>query len=347
MRILIVSDVHPYSTFDVYKGYCDGFESLKVPYETVNLPLLLEANSMERAMTLVVAKMLIKENAFTHVLFVAGTMIPRWVLESKYDKKIGMIATDDPHSSKMLLDNYDLLDYYFTNEKTLEVLGKNNIVYLPTAVSEASVGRSKVSRSPHYQSDVCFIGSIYPNRVKPLETVCRWAENNGKKLKIIGPVDAGALWGETFVPKDSIIMKYAQNGVVDNKETLMYYANSKCVINMDRDVKWSPCYKEENPHLINRDISPYSMNPRCYETSICKVPQLYIDPRKEAIDIFGDDIWYGSTDDPASIATSLDKIFGTRKKMINNKVTSAYKKVVKNHLYTHRAAKIISTFIKL
>jgi hypothetical protein len=340
MRILLVSDSHPYSTFDVFKGYCNGFAELKIPFETVNLVELLDTYSPETAMGMLLAKTLIKSNAFTHVLYVAGTMIPKWVLESKYDKQIGFIATDDPHSSKMLLENKDCIDYYFTNEKAIENK-RDKIFYIPTAVSSTQLNCNKDVGNNLYKSDVCFIGSVYPNRVKPLEDALRWCIKNNKIAKILGPIRGRTTYGELFVPENSIIHQYGINTIVDNKETNKYYANAKVVINMDRDVNWSPAFSNANPHLY--ECIPYSSNPRVYEIAACKTIQLFINPRQEIEDTFGDNIYQCCTD---TISKTLDTIFSTKESILKKKISNCYDIVKKNHTYTHRAASIINYLIR-
>lgn len=340
MRLLIVSDTAPYSTYDVYKGYCEGFENIKVPYETVNLVDLCSSYSMEVACGLLLSKLLLKENNFTHVLFVAGTMIPSWILNSKYDKKVCMIGTDDPHSSKMLLDNKKYIDYYFTNERNMDD-PINGIYYNPTACSYFHLNAGNTPKNPDYYTDICFIGSVYPNRVKPLEEAIKWCVKNKKKITLLGPIQGRTTYGELFVPEDSIIHAVGKHCVVSNEETTFYHSNAKVVINMDRDTTWSPAFLNGNPHNVK--VIPYSCNPRIYEVAASKAIQLYVDPRPEAKDLFGNNIFTCSTD---KVQDALTEIFNTKESILNRKRKACYEIVKHAHTYTHRATNIVEKLIR-
>jgi hypothetical protein len=342
MKILLVSDSVGYSTFDVFSGYCSGFHELGIPFSTANLVELLEMHSMDLALSIILAKGLIKENNFSHVLFVAGTMIPRWVIETfhVHGIKTGMIATDDPHSSKMLLANKDVLDYYFTNEKNMEDEA-NGIYYVPTAAATYQFNVDYQRKNPEYQSDVCFIGSVYPNRIKPLENMLRWCIQRKKKAKLIGPIQGRTTYGELFVPEKSIIHKYGKHALVDNEDTLRFYANSKVVLNMERTTGWSPAFLKGNPHNI--DIDPYSCNPRAYEVATTKTIQLYVDPRQGVIDTYGDNIYTCNTD---TVGAALTEIFSTDSKILKRKTKKCYNIVKNYHTYTCRANRIMYILIR-
>jgi hypothetical protein len=338
--MLLVSDTSPYSTFDVYKGYCEGCQNLGVPYETANIVDLLGNFSAENAMGLLLSKMLIKENAFTHILFIAGTMIPRWVLESGYDKKICIVATDDPQASKMLLANKDVLDYYFTNEITM-ANDNAGMHYIPTGCMDFHLDASNKPKDDRYASDVCFIGSVYPNRVAPLQNALKWCIKNKKKMNLLGPIQGRTSYGELFVPEKSIIYKYGRNMILSNEEVTLYHANAKVVINLDRDVNWSPAFTKGNPHVVN--CVPQSCNPRVYEVAAIKSTQLYVEPRVEAAELFDDNMYYSSVD---GVSDKLDEIFKTPEEVLEEKKNNCYEIVKKSHTYTHRVAKVIESFIK-
>jgi hypothetical protein len=342
MKILLVSDIHPFSTKDVFDGYIDGFKSLNVPFETFEYHNIAKFFTQDIVNSLLLSKILSKENEFTHVLFVAGQCIPKWVFESKYDKKMGVIATDDPHCTIGLLhESSHVIDYYFSNE--LEIAKMNDaITYLPTAASRTITKENMEVGNDKYKSDMCFIGSVYPSRVPILEACIAWCEKNNKTIKIIGPVEARGISGIPFVPEDSIIRKVAESRLIDNLEAHKYYANSKACINLDRDINWNPMVLQGNPNLLECD--PYSGNPRMYELALCKATQLYIGTRQEPLDIFGDSIFH--CNDATLLDFTLSILFVMGENEINKMKQNAYDIVLKNHTYTHRAAKIIETFIR-
>ena len=87
------------------------------------------------------------------------------------------------------------------------------------------------------------------------------------------------------------------------------------------------------------DGKPYSSNPLLYETALCKSIQLYANARPEARDIFGDNI-YTSTND--NVKEVLDIIFKEDESVLQTKINTCFDIVRNNHLYLHRASKIIN-----
>lgn len=338
MKILLVSDVHHFSTLDVYRGYVEAFKKLKVDFDLCEIHSLVRMSSVlgmttDGAFGMCMAKMLNVDNGFTHILFVSGIQVPTWLLKSKYDKKVGVIALDDPHASKRLLDNKKYIDYYFTNEKTFEDINAN-ILYVPTATSPNLPAMEKESIEENLRYDVLFVGTVYENRIKPLEAIAEYCKKNKLKMGIIGPL--------LNVHRSSTINDYSLNGILPNEQTKLAYRGSNVVLNIDRDVTWSAIEKEGNSELVYTEEEPYSINPRSYEIAGCKSTQLYINARKEAYDIFGDNIYYANDD---SCVNVLDEILHTDKSILNKKIEDSFKVVKDNHLYLNRAIKILD-FIK-
>jgi hypothetical protein len=328
MKILLVSDVHHFSTYDVFKGYIDAFNKLEVPFEIVDLVELNRWYSPEMSWGLVIAKMLNKENAFTDILFISGILTPDWLLNSKYDKKVGIIGLDDPHAGKILLNKLKYLDYYFTNCKKMEDK-ENNIFYLPTATTHILPTVAKSDVPEDFKCDICFIGTVYEDRIKPLEEICEFAEKKNLKIKIIGPL--------LSTSSDSIIRKYAQEGIIPNSHTKLIYRGAQLVINIDRNVNWNPCEKDGNSTLV--DVGePYSTNPRVYEIAGCKTTQFYINPRQEVKDIFGNNIFYS---DYNNIKEKLEEIFNTDPKILLEKSNNCFNIIKDNHTYINRTRNLL------
>jgi hypothetical protein len=333
MNLLLIGDLHHFSTYDVFSGYRDAFKKLGIPFDSADLTELIKYYSMEMSWGLVLAKMLNVESNFTHILFISGLITPDWILKSKYDKKIGIIGLDDPHASKITMNKFGYLDYYFTNEKKMENENKH-IYYLPTATSSFLPTVSKDSIPENYKCDVSFIGTIYDDRIKPLEEVCEYCRDNNLTIKIIGP--------HLKTPKDSIIRKYAVDGILGNMETKLLYRGSKVVLNLDRNIKWNPIEDEGNSWL--EDIGEaYSLNPRAYEIAGCRSTQLYVNPRQEAKDIFGDNMYYSNVE---NIKETLNNIFKTDVKELEEKINNSYSIIYADHTYLNRAQRILDIIEK-
>jgi hypothetical protein len=335
-KILLISDPHHFSTKDMFDGYCEAFKHLNVCYDTIPIHQLINPKqvamfSLEGAYGIALAKLLNKRNQYTHCLVISGLTLPEWFIESMYHIKLGIIASDDPHASKILEKKVKYLDYWFSNCKKLN---GEKIYYLPTATSSFLPQVSLKDIPEKYKNDIVFVGTVYDNRIKPLEEICQYAEQKNLKVKIIGPL--------LRTSKDSIIRKYAEEKILENKETKLYYRGSKISINIDRDIQWNATEKEGNSLLI--DIGePYSINPRVYEIAGCRTTQLYINPRQEAIDIFGDNIYYSSYQ---NIKNVLENIFSEKQNILTNKINNCFNIVIKDHTYIQRSKKLLEILNK-
>jgi hypothetical protein len=329
MKLLLISDVHHFSTYDCFVGYREALTKLEIPFEYIDLSELQRWYSGDMAWGLVLAKMLNKENAYTDVLFISGILTPEWILASKYDKRVGIIGLDDPHAGIITMNKMKYLDYYFTNCKKMEDKEKK-IYYLPTATSYNLPICSKSDIPEAYRSNICFIGTVYNDRIKPLEDICEYAKEKNLIVKIIGPL--------LNTPKDSIIRKNAQEGIVNNHVAKLVYRGSDIVLNIDRNIKWNPIEKEGNSTLIDVGV-PYSTNPRVYEIAGCRTTQLYINPREEVKDIFGDNIYYCGYD---NVKEGLDKILNENEDVILEKVNNCFNIVKEKHTYLNRSETLMS-----
>lgn len=324
MKILLVSDPHHFSVYDNFVGYKEAFSKLNISFDVADITEVLKFYSAEFSWGLILSKMLNKDNGYTHVLFVSGLLVPDWILKSKYDKKIGIIGLDDPHASKVLLSKKEYLDYYFSNEKKLSEK-YDDIFYLPTATSHVLPSINKNDLPLDYRCDISFVGTVYDDRIKPLEDICKYAEQNNLIIKIVGPL--------LKTPLNSIIRKYAKEGILNNQETKLLYKGSKVVINLDRNINWNPTEEKGNSTL--EDVGEaYSLNPRAYEIAGCKAIQLFINPRKEAIDIFQDNIYVCSEE---NITKELDKIFKEKEEVLEKKIEKCFDIIRKEHTYVNRA----------
>jgi len=323
MKILLVSDIHHFSTYDVFNGYSQSLSAMKIPFDTADMTELCKYYNHEMAWGLVLAKAMNADNQFTHILYISGIVTPDWLMRSKRGMKVGIIALDDPHASKITLNKKTFCDYYFTNEK--KIADKHSdTYYLPTATSAFIPNQNKKELDKHLKQDICFIGTVYDDRIKPLEEICHWAMTNKKTVKIIGPL--------LKTPQNSIIRKFGDNRIITNDQTKMMYIGSNLVINMDRNINWNPYENKGNSTL--EDIGePYSANPRLYEIGACKTPQLYINPRKEALDLFGDNIFSCGYGD---INKKIESIFNTHIDILKTKTDNCFKIVQEGHTYINR-----------
>lgn len=325
---MLVSDIHHFSTLDVYNGYKRALKRTGVSHVNFEYHDFSVDFSKERSCDIMLSNIHKSTNGITHVLFVSGMAIPEWVLSSCGNKKVGIIALDDPHNTMNLLEKTKYCDWYFTNERKVanEELGR---FYVPTA--SESIVPSFNHITDEYKNDVVFIGTIYPDRLPILEKAVSWCETHGKKIRIIGPGS-----GLGTVPELGDSHKFI---ITDNITTKKYYVGSKITLNIDRNIEWNTQYDIGNPDLFPIEGEAYSCNPRFYEIALCKSTQLYINPREEAFDLFGEDFYYGTNDD---IEAKLEEIFSTEETVLQEKKDRCYKKVVESHLYENRLERILN-----
>ena len=168
---------------------------------------------------------------------------------------------DDPYHSDTTLGIAPHYEYVFTIEKSCvpyyRELGISQVHYLPLAVNPDVVRPTYAETS--YETDVCFIGSAFWNRVALFDEIA--PSLAGKKVKIVG------YWWERL--KNVDMLKDSIHGVwLSPEETIKYYGRAKIVLNIHRSA-------DDPSHNSNsRNIPAHSVNPRMFEISACGTLQL-------------------------------------------------------------------------
>lgn len=345
VKVLIVSDAAHFALTDVYYGYVHAFEKLGIEYVAFPLHLYLQHHKEHICFSVIHSEAMIKENGYTHVMFIGGLNIPRKILQSFHGiVKTVVIATEDPHTFDPLKDSLDCIDYYCSNERALLKLGYDNVHYLPTAADPQTCGSiPKHALAEKYRSDIVFLGAIYPNRQKMLEGIIPFIRKNHLKLKILGHPQ--------YVPKNSPVWEfvppenYDTNGnvvTIPHEETIKYYCGASIVLNFFRDVSWNPVFANGKNPFNSKKIVAESLNPRAYEVPMCGSLMFLEGTREESRDVF--------TNDEVAFFNSVADL----KKLINThllkagshestcKMTSAaFKKVSLKHTYVNRAQELL------
>lgn len=121
-----------------------------------------------------------------------------------------------------------------------------------------------------YASDVCFIGSPFPER----QALMRGVDWSGIRLVTRG------LWSDP----DDLDSVTGARGFISNAETQRYYASAAIVINHHRETRY---------YGLDERIAPgaaESINPRAYEVAAAGVFQICDDSRPELGEVFGDTV---------------------------------------------------------
>lgn len=337
IKIYLVSDAVKFALTDVYHGYVNALKDLGIPYECFPYHLFRDILADPIAYHVIHSTILTKSKGFTHAMFVGGLNVPDFILESLYGVKSIVVSTEDPHTFDPMKRRLEKIDYYFTNERSIAACGRYaNVHYCPTAACTHECGIIPRDRlDPKYISDILFLGALYPNRRKILEDIIPFVEGNGLKMKICGHV--------AYMPRTSPLWKYVfDQRTIPHHETVMYYNGARAVINIMRDVKWSPrTLSNKNPFNKSR-FNPESLNPRAYEVPLCGGIMFLDDSRKEAHEIFSDDevVFFSNSND---LKDKLHKyFFECDHTKIENMRHAAYNKVLQSHTYLHRMRSILS-----
>ena len=302
LKILLVADTSPFALTDVYYGYQRALKSLNIPHEAFPYHESKELLSLKVSYHLVHSTALIKDNGFTHVMFIGGLNIPPFIYDNLYHVKSVIVATEDPHTSTPLLSNLDKIDYYFSNER---VIGNDpkleKTYYCPTAACPFECGRLPLSQLPEkYHSDILFLGALYPNRVKLLESLIPLVKRHKLNFKICGHVG--------YMSRKSPLWKYVFDArTIPHSETVSYYNGAKIVLNILRDVSWNS-HDNSSKNPLKASNKAESLNPRAYEVPMCQSFQLVDDCRAEAREVFSEDE-VGFFSDEKSLVKAVQILF--------------------------------------
>lgn len=173
LKILLVADTSPFALTDVYYGYQRALKGLNIQHEAFPYHESKELLSLKVSYHLIHSTALIKDNKFTHVMFIGGLNIPPFIYDNLYHVKSVIVATEDPHTSTPLLSNLDKIDYYFSNERAIGNDPKlEKVYYCPTAACPFECGRLPLQQLPENITVIsCFWGHYTPTVLNYLSTL--------------------------------------------------------------------------------------------------------------------------------------------------------------------------------
>ncbi|WP_094093999.1 CgeB family protein [Paenibacillus physcomitrellae] len=168
---------------------------------------------------------------------------------------------DDPYFTEFTLDLARHFDYVFTHEKSCvpyyEAGGCKEVHYLPLAADLELFAPVETPRS--YQSDVCFIGNGFWNRVALMDELAPYLST--KKVVVVG-----SFWDR--LSHYDLLRPFIRDGWANPTETRFYYNGAKVVINLHRPAE----YGMDNHNTAG--LPGHSINPRTYEIAACGTLQL-------------------------------------------------------------------------
>lgn len=168
---------------------------------------------------------------------------------------------DDPYFTDDTARNAPHYDYIFTHEMNCiefyRSLGCGQVHYLPLATSSRIFHPRRTGLE--YESDVCFIGNAFWNRVALFDELAPYLAD--KKVVI-----AGGYWER--LSRFEMLKRHIRPGWTPIEETADYYNGAKIVINMHRPIEAG------SDNRNGRNIRGTSINPRTYEISGCGTLQI-------------------------------------------------------------------------
>lgn len=306
MKILVVSPVPTYATWDVYDGHVQGLRANgvevhamsysriwnmfvdfkdfmevtgRVEYGTVNHLLLAGDRIIAAAIALEVD--LIHFVAPMHL-----APVTLRVLKRLPNIKTSAYFTECPYDDEWAFKLAELFDYCFVCDKTSVTAFRErnpNTHYVGHAYNpEKHIMNGKEEKD----ADVLFVGTNFPSRVKFLEQV-NWT---GIDFQLHGLMRLGTSPLREFV---------RGTGAVPNSVALDLYRQTRIGLQMHRKDGYDPLAamkgkRFERGGLIGAkpltNLVAHSLGPRSYELAACGVFQVCDASRPELEEVFGDSV---------------------------------------------------------
>lgn len=264
------------------------------------------------------------------MLVIHGTHTPRAAVE--YARNSGVTTVlwlvEDPyeidhHRGRMI----ELYHYIFTNERQAVTQYEHSQVYYLPWCCNPRVHR-RVESPLEYQSDICFIGMGFPNRLKVMNEL---AERLPKlRYRLIGD---WSQWGNVH----PILLDAVQPTLANFWEIQRYYNGAKININIHRD-------PVDPPSGNDLGVEATSPNDRVFSLAGCGAFQMVDDSRPDLWDCFAKDteiVGFGS------IPELAEKIhFYLRNIKRQTIADNAQKRAYRDHTYNRRLETIFRTIKK-
>lgn len=310
-RVMVVYPGHQFSTRDVADNVVAGLRGCGVEvaafhyHEFIEALLPLEkllqdqgvADATEQVLVTASNALFPRAMAFHPdlILFVTGYVFPQAGanLLGVYTRT-AVILTESPYQWEAEARVASGFNWAFTNERrSVEAFRRlradyhhphpERVHYLPHGYDPARHVPRAVGAE--YASDVCFIGSPFPER-QALFGAVDWT---GIDLRVFG------LWTDP----DDVRTIHEAGGFVDNEEAHRWYAGAVIVVGHHRSIR----YFGRAETIASGDAE--SLNPRVYELAAAGRFQVCDDSRPELTEIFGWSVPTYRADDPADLERVL------------------------------------------
>lgn len=320
MKILVVSPVPTYATWDVFEGHVAGLRAAGAEVEDMNYSKVwnMFADFKEfmevtgRAEFGSVNHVLLAGDRIALAAIVLGVdlvhfIAPMYVTPTtlkvfKQHTKIKTSAyfTECPYDDAHALAFAELFDYCFVCDKTSEpVFAERNphTKYIGHAYNPAK-HHNDISVAP--RADVVFVGTNFPSRIKFLEQI-DWT---GIQLELHGIMRLGSA---------SVLDPHVKTNIaIPNDQALHLYRGARIGLQLHRRDSFDPAASQKGKRYGRglpgakpiEDLVAYSIGPRSYELAACGVFQVCDEGRAELREVFGDTVPTYTT--PTELRTLLN-----------------------------------------
>lgn len=248
---------------------------------------------------------------FVRYARMCGVTTVIWLVEDPYEI--------DLHRGDMV-NSYD---FVFTNERQAVKEYKHpRVFYLPWCCNPRVNRRLRVPEC--YESDICFVGMGFANRVHTLNAIAPFLKKFN--IKLIGDWDR---WGAELHPA---LRKFKINVVDDFQEVQKYYNGAKINLNLHRD--------PVNPPTGNsKGVPATSPNDRTFALAGCGVFQLVDNTRPDLWECFVEGEEIVSFSEPDDLAAKIEEYL--QKPERREEISKAGQiRTYQHHTFKHRLNEI-------
>jgi spore maturation protein CgeB len=235
---------------------------------------------------------------------------------------------DDPYELEANLEIAGGYDAVFTEEaRCLEAYrasGGRGVFQLPLGCDQ-DLHRPAPSADPKYESDFCFVGAGYPNRIALLEALEPMLKS--RRVRLFGD------WSR--LDRDSWLHGCVVPGFLSDAEVVKYYSGAKIVLNIHRDPA-EPGYERLNPSGVSAD----GANCRVFEIAAAGAFQLVDSGRSDLSRHFDIGRELVRFDGPADLARNVEHFLAhdEERRAI---AEAGRRRALRDHTYDRRVAELL------
>jgi spore maturation protein CgeB len=242
-----------------------------------------------------------------------GVTTVLWLVEDPYEI--------DLHRGKMV-ESYDFI---FTNErKAVKEYSHPRVFYIPWCCNPQINRRMNVPSM--YQSDICFVGMGFPNRLSIINSIAPVLKC--LKVKLIGKWDK---WGELHPELKDFVIPV----INDFQEVQQYYNGAKINLNIHRD-------PVEPPSGNSKGVGATSPNDRAFALAGCGAFQIVDKTRPDLWQYFKEDQEIVGFSDPDDLAHKIEEYI-LKPELKDEIGLASQKRAYREHTYKHRLTDIFHT----